>query len=375
MAFYLKIKNFSLYVLIFLVWSTSVHAQEENTYWQVEYGLGNIIKHKEIVGHLVTAHPEYFNISWHKNAAVNKHWQERYNFLDWGIALNYQKFNNTTLGNVIALQYQTTFYLLNRNTKNQLNFSVATGLGYATNPLSLENNNQNVAMSSKIQLAETLRLNYHRPYLIDHIGFHAGLAASHFSNASYKSPNFGINSLLVTAGLSYNLSNSPSLYPERKKPKKLEKQSYHLSLSIFSGLHEVKTGLGTKPILGISSSLQKRINYKSNLQFGIDYFNSQAVKDFSNFRYHTQIEYPDRKLLDHQQVGIFTGHELFFNKISFETLLGYYIYNPLKFNPSVYQKIAIKHHLNNKKTAISANLKVYKTTAEYLTIGFHYQIH
>ncbi len=371
----IKIARLFIVFISFLVFSIQLFAQKTNTYWQVDYGVGSIIKHKEVVGHLVTAHPEQLTISWHKNAMTNSVWKERYNYLDWGIALNYQKFNNPTLGDVVALQYQTTFYLLNRNAKNQLNFHFGTGLGYNTNPLDLESNNQNVAMSSKIQLAESFKLEYQHPYLIDNFGFHAGLLLSHFSNASYKSPNFGINSVFVNIGLNYHVAKSPLVYPERIKIDKLEKQLFHYTLSVFSGVHEAKAGLGTKPVLIVSGHVSKRIGYKSGLQLGVDFFNSQAVKDLADFRYHTLLEYPDRVVEDHKQVGVFVGHELFFNKISFETLLGYYLYNPLQVDPSIYQKFSIKHHLNNNKFAISTNLKVHNFRAEYFTLGFHYQIH
>jgi len=375
MAFSTKIKLFTFCFLTLFVSKTILYAQKNNSYWQIDYAIGSIIKHKEVIGHLVTAHPELYTISWHKNAATNSDWKTGYNYPDWGIAFYYQNFNNPTLGNVVAVQYQTTFYLLNRNALNQLNFTFGTGFGYNTNPLDLEYNNQNVAMSSKIQLAELLKLEYKRPHLIKNIGFHAGLLLSHFSNASYKSPNFGINSLFINVGLAYQLTESPTIYPDRIKKEKISRQPIHYAISLYGGVHEAKWGLGTKPVYVLSGTISKKIGSKSGLQLGVDFFNSQSVKDFAAFRYHTLIEYPDRKLEDHKQVGIVAGHELFFNKISFETLLGYYVYNPLKVNPSVYQKLAIKYHLNASKMAISTNLKVHNSRAEYFTVGLHYQIH
>jgi hypothetical protein len=374
MAFSIKINKNILSFLALFIFSMQFIAQELPSYWQVDYGVGSIIKHKKVIGHLVTAHPEILTVSWHNNAAPNSIWKERYNYLDWGIALYYQKFNNPILGDVVALQYQTTFYLLNRNSKNQLNFLFGTGLGYNTNPLNLENNNQNVAMSSNIQLAELFKLEYKRPYLIKNFGFHAGFLLSHFSNASFKNPNFGINTLFINAGLEYHLSENPINYSRIEKLEKIEKQPYHIIISVFSGVHEAHAGLGTKPVYALSGQISKKIGYKSGLLLGVDFFNSQAVKEFADFRFHTLIEFPDRKLIDHKQMGIFAGHELFFNKISFETILGYYIYNPLKVNPSVYQKFSLKYHLN-KSIAVSTNLKVHNFRAEYFTLGLHYQIH
>jgi hypothetical protein len=373
MAFYLKIKYYLIFLFLVTQTRLSLSAQDTGSYWQADYAFGSIIEHKKLIGHLVKAHPEFLSISWQQNSPTDVTWKKRYNYPDWGFSISYQNFNNPTLGKVIGLQYQTTYYLLNRNAKNQLNLQMRTGIAYNTNPLSLSDNNKNVAMSSSLQLAEFIKLDYKIPNLFKNIGFHTGLLLTHYSNASYKNPNFGINSLFLSTGFDWQKSEK-LYYPKKPIKKRIPKQKIHLNTALYLGVHEAKAGLGDKPVYIISGYGSKKIGNKSTLQFGFDFFNSQAVKDFAGFRYHIQIESPDRVLLDHKQIGLFGGHELVFNKISLETLVGYYLYNPLKYSPSIYQKIALKHNLNSKKTALSLNLKVHNFKAEYLTLGFHYQL-
>ncbi len=374
MAICTKIKNRFLSIIILLLVFPLLHAQENDTYWQMDYALGSILKHQTGIAHLITAHPESISVSWYKNASVNSTWKQRYNYPDSGIALYYQNFNNTTLGEVFAIQYQTIYYLLNRNAKNQLNFKFGVGLGYNTNPLDLNNNNQNVVMSSKIQFSESMKIEYKHPYLYKNFGVYTGLFLSHFSNASYKSPNSGINSLFINAGIEYRLSKSPIVYPEILEEEKQAKNPFQYNLSLFIGFHELKSGLGTKPVYVVAGHVSKRIGYKSGFQLGVDFFNSQAVKDLMNLRFHAQIEDSNPQIYDHKQIGIFGGHELFFDKLSFETLLGYYIYQPFDLNPSVYQKLGLNYYFK-KRLALNANLKVHNFKAEYAALGFHYQIH
>ncbi len=371
MALYSKINLSVLLVFIFIWIDHSSIAQNTPDYWQVDYGIGSIIKHKKLIAHLVTAHPHFASISWQKNADTKTPWKQRYNYPDWGLSVSFQDFNNPNLGKVFGIQYQTTYYLLNRNAKNQLNLQVRTGLAYDTSPLDLESNNKNVAMSSNIQLAEFFKLEYNYPILGERCHFQAGLLLTHYSNASYKNPNFGINSLFINLGLRYQEKQSLH-YPKKAKRESIPKEKLHYSVSFNLGIHESKAGLGDKPVYAISVYTHKKIGQKSFLQSGLDFFNSQAVKALAEFRYHTQIEYPNRELLDHKQLGLFVGHELVFNKISLETNVGYYLYHPLMNTPSVYQKIGLKHPLYSNTVALDLTLKVHNFKAEYVMLGIVY---
>ncbi len=368
-----NIKPIIIFIFAFFAKSTLVQAQKSSNYWQTNYAIGSIIKHQKSIGHLNIAHPQFASISWHKGFAADSKWESRYNYPDWGIMISHHNFKNSTLGNVLAVQYLTTYYLLDRKRKNQLNLQVGAGFGYNTYPFDLESNNQNIVMSTHFQTAQLFKLNYSRHNLFKNIGFQAGLMVSHFSNASFKKPNTGINTLFINAGLNYRLSNSETTYPKQNKKEEFLATPLGIYLNINGGMHSAKAGLDTKFTYCASSYLKKQIGYKSGFQLGIDFFNSQANKDLADFNFHTKIEHPNKKLLDHKQVGIFAGHELFFNKIALETLVGYYLYKPFKINRQVYQKIGFKYYLNSK-TAIGLNLKVHLFTAEYLTLGFHHQI-
>ena len=49
--------------------------------------------------------------------------------------------------------------------------------------------------------------------------------------------------------------------------------------------------------------------------------------------------------VDYKRIGLFVGHELFINRLSIETQLGYYVYKPFKYEVSVYQRLALKYYL------------------------------
>jgi len=375
MAIFNKIKILFSFTLVFSLSIILVDAQESNTYWQLDYSKGSIVRHKDILGHLYTERPEYMSIGWHKSAKNNIAWKERYNYPDWGFVLMNQQFHNEILGNTTAINYTTTYYLRNRNAKNQLNVQLGFGGGYNTEPLDFETNLLNVAMTSHFLFTQHFKLNYTYPELFNKLGLHAGISFTHFSNGSFKKPNLGINSIFLNLGLSYFNRNSNTIYEMREEKEKLEKQAFHFDLSIHGGFHESKPGVGLKPIYYLSGYANKQVGVKSKLQLGVDFFNSQSVKDYAEYWYQIYIEDTETgERADHRQLGAFFGHELLFNKLSLETQVGYYLYKPFEESAPVYQKVSFKHYLNNEKSAISISMKIHYFEAEFICLGYHHQI-
>ncbi len=90
-------------------------------------------------------------------------------------------------------------------------------------------------------------------------------------------------------------------------------------------------GSGQFPFYIVSAYADKRINVKSAFQFGTDVFFSNFLKELI---YYKSVSFPEENVSgdeDYKRVGVFVGHELFINKTSLETQLGYYVYYPFDF--------------------------------------------
>ena len=371
MEFYSKIRFRFYFLLAFVVSILNLKAQESNTYWQIDYAQGSIIKHRKTLGYLFTNRPEYLSIGWNKKAKTNSVWRERYNYPDSGLFLIYQNFNNKNLGSSTALNYTTTFYLRDRNVQNQFTIQLGFGFGYITHPFDFDANMSNVSTSTHVVTSQHLKLNYSRPRILGKFGLQGGLSFTHFSNGSFKKPNLGINSIFFNIGLNYHNAESMPLYKKSAEKEEFLKQPIHFSMSLNAGIHETKPGMGTKAVYFANGYVHKRVARKSNLQVGVDFYNSQSAKD--NARYRSIIE-GKTEPKDHKQIGVFVGHELFFNKLSLETQVGYYIYRPLVFHPRIYQKTSFKYFFNNRKSALGINLKFHNFEAEFISLGLHHQL-
>ena len=91
-----------------------------------------------------------------------------------------------------------------------------------------------------------------------------------------------------------------------------------------------------------STYADKRISYKSALQFGVDVFFSNFLKEYIKYN---AIAFPGRNedgKADYKRVGLFVGHELFISKTSIVTQLGYYAYFPYDFEGRTYIRAGLK---------------------------------
>lgn len=359
------------FFLFFIVAAIRMKAQTDARYWQADYALGSIIEHKANMGNINTHRPELFMLGWHKNSSMDKAWKARYNFPDQGVMLNYQDFHNEHLGKTVGLYYATTYYLRDRNAVNQLIFQAGFGFAYNDQPFDHIENIPNQMMSTHLLYSQHFKLDYRRKQLFKNVGLQAGISFSHFSNASIQKPNLGINSIFLNLGLHY-LHTGNSLKYEKPSEESFKKEPLHFYINPNLGFHEALFGLGTKPVYQISGYVAKRIGYKSSLQIGLDFFNSMSNKDLVRYNQATDDQIND--IVDHHQLAVFIGHELYFNRLNLETQVGAYVYQ--KFAPPfpVYQKISFKYYLIPYKTAVSINLKTHLFEAEFSSIGIHQRI-
>lgn len=373
MDFYIKIKLFLLTSLLLLMPFFSTKAQESNSYWQIDYAKGSIIEHRGVVGFLFKNYPTLMSIGWHKYAKKDSDWKERYNFIDTGIVFNIQEFHNKNLGRTFGLNYTTTHYLRDRNAKNQFNIQLGFGIGYNTNPLDFETNLTNIVMSSPILYSQHIKINYTINRLFENMGFQTGIIFTHYSNGGIIKPNLGLNSIFLNIGLNYQKSEAIS-YTRYSETEKLAKQPIHFQLGFGGGFHETIPKIGLKPIYYVSTKLTKRFNYKNGFQMGLVFFNSKSIKDLAKYQAINDVENVNNIPKDHKQLAFSVGHELYFNKISFASNIGFYLYRPFKDKPPFFENISFIRYFNKGKSSLRLNLKTHYFEAEHLTLGYHHQL-
>lgn len=354
--------------VLWLVCALSFGQSKTHTsYLDANYFGGYITLHNNEILHLIQEHPQGFILSWSKRTYGFEDWEQRYNYPDYGFSLAYQNFNNAVLGNNLSVYAHYNFYFFKRN----LMFRIGQGLAYNSNPYDRETNFKNVAFGSTLMSSTYAMLQFKKERIFNRFGLQAGLSLIHYSNANFKAPNNGTNTVALNFGVTYNLDEEVLEY-QNTLDRALDRtftEPIKYNIVFRSGLNESDLiGSGQFPFYIFSGYLDKRVNRKSAVQFGTDLFFSNFLKELIRFR---SVAFPEDNLSgdeDFKRVGVFVGHELFVNKISLLSQLGYYVYYPFEFEGRVYIRAGLKRYFG-KKWFGAITLKSHGFRAEAVEFG------
>lgn len=342
----------------------SQEKKASDSYFDLNYFSGNIALHNNDILHLITGHPEGIILSWNKKTFGDEAWEQRFNYPDYGVSFIYQNLKNDVLGNNYGLYAHYNFYFLKRN----LTLRVGQGIAYNTNPYDKLENHKNIAFGTHLLSSTYVMLNYKKERLFNRFGLQAGLSLIHYSNANVKAPNTSVNTMALNIGLNYNIDEEDSEYIENLSDNKFtERIKYNIAFR--SGVNQSDIiGSGQFPFCILSAYADKRLSHVSAIQLGADVFFSNFLKELI---YYQSVSFPEENVSgdeDYKRVGLFAGHELFINKMSIETQLGYYIYYPFDFEGRTYMRIGLKRYFGEKLFG-AITLKSHGAKAEAVEFG------
>lgn len=358
-------QSFTYILCLFFGVVLSQEKQTSSSYIDVNYFTGNIALHNNDILHLIRGHPEGFILGWNKKTFGHEDWEQRFNYPDYGLSFSYQDLKNDVLGNNYAIYGHYNFYFFKRN----FMFRIGQGLAFTTNPYDKTDNHKNLAFGSKFMSSTYVMLNYKKERIIDRFGFQAGLSLIHYSNANVKAPNTSVNTITLNVGVIYNLDEEYPEYINTITKEEKFTQPIKYNFVFRSGINESDViDSGQFPFYIFSAYADKRFSHKSALQLGADVFFSNFLKEFIKYN---AVAFPERNedgKADYKRVGIFIGHELFINKISLVTQVGYYVYYPYDFEGRTYFRIGLKRYFGDKWFG-ALTLKAHGAAAEAVEFG------
>ena len=356
-----------LFLGLLCLMSSLLFAQKDPNLFTVDanYFYGTILQHNPDIAHLITGHPTGLIVSYNKKTYGFQPWESRYNYPDWGFSFVYQDMQNEYLGENYGVYGHYNFYFLNRN----INFRIGQGMAYTSNPYHKETNYMNSAYGSDLLSSTYFMVNYKKERLYKGLGFQAGVSVIHYSNANFRAPNNSTNTFVFNVGANYTLDYEKKLdfIPSTEDKKFTEKIKYNIAFR--AGVNESDiVGMGQYPFYNLSFYVDKRINRKSALQVGTDVFFAKFLKELI---YYYSVAYPERHIdpdTDYKRLGVFIGHELFINKMSVISQLGYYVYYPYDFEGRVYERIGLKRYFGDQFFG-TISLKAHGAKAEAVEFG------
>lgn len=352
-------------IVIFL--NLFLFSQEQKTtdsYVDLNYFSGNIALHNNDILHLITGHPEGVILSWNKKTFGNEAWEQRFNYPDYGASFIFQNLRNEVLGNNFGLYAHYNFYFFKRH----LMLRLGQGIAYNTNPYDKVENHKNIAFGSHLLSSTYVMLNYKKARLLNRVGLQTGLSFVHYSNANVKAPNTSVNTVAFNLGLTYDIDEEDADYIANLNDEKFT-EPIKYNLAFRTGINQSDIiGSGQFPFYVVSAYADKRLSHVSAIQLGADVFFSNFLKELI---YYQSVSFPEENVEgdeDYKRVGLFAGHELFINKMSIETQLGYYVYYPFDFEGRTYIRIGLKRYFGDKFFG-AMTLKSHGAKAEAVEFG------
>jgi len=273
-------------------------------------------------------------------------------------------FHNTDVGSPNALYFFLTIPIkFEKEKRFTSSYTAAFGLSYNFNPYDSINNPSNIFIGSYkncyLHLGYVLNYKLNKKWAINGtIGF------KHFSNGSFKQPNYGINLLPVTMGVSYRFANDGIVQTAKAIPDYQKHNLVNVTFTAGSKNYEIGEENYLKTVYGVN--FLRQINYKYRIGIGMDLFyaaqsdlrNSSDASEFSKSYSYAIVGSWEWALTKNIYVPIGIGFYLHRNKENGESTV-------------YYERIGLRYRFADHYTA-GLTIKAHQAVADIFewTIGY-----
>jgi len=197
----------------------------------------------------------------------------------FGLGYYSATFHNADVGSPNAIYFFLTIPLkFEENKKFTFSYSGAYGISYNFNAYDSINNPVNVFLGSEKNIYVHLEFlgNYK---FNEKWAVNGAIGFKHFSNGSFKQPNYGINLIPLTLGVSYKLSKDKIDFFEKEIPDYIKHNRWNIAFIAGSKNYEVGGANYLKAT--VSLNYLRQLTYKHSVGIGLDIFYS-ADSDLRN---------------------------------------------------------------------------------------------
>lgn len=356
-------------LLIILTISLCFPSQAQTNIPKYELGIathpGFLMAHQQSML-AMQAHTLGLELQFSKRLFSQGSWSEAYRYPQIGINALYMNLGNKRInGQVVALMPNFQFAL--GGTKDaHWAFRMATGLGWVSKVFDLDDNRKNLAMSSHLNGGMQLALFYNKKVREQSL-IKTGVIVTHFSNASARVPNLGINMPSVYLGV------SGLLQPTEPSSLKPETPVHRGLWNVYAAYANKQLDMSNPRTFNIFLLGCKRLvptkKDERHYRFGADlFFDSQHLYNLHPKR----TDYKGR-VDEISEVSLTAGYQMGISRIDFFADLGLYLYRPSDFKPAFFQRLGFNCHLTNQWYTHLA-LKTHYATADIFEWGVGYKL-
>lgn len=336
--------------------------------------------------------------AYHLNMLDNKaDWVKMLNVQSVDISVSYRDYGDVYMAKrPSSLGFLGTYYgaiarldiLLASAGKTQLLLDPGFGFGYTTQSYYT---NDNPLVGSHINFTAQIGFRLQTP-ITQSLKLMGGVDVYHYSNAAFKLPNYGVNSINASLGIAQDL-DQPAAKTSANPFQHYKEHSFEFGLDLGRrGLVQDGGGFDQHPDYkaiqkdatsklyqsGIYLGYNYRLNPVLSLRAGVDgvyYFKTLDSTDGINHYYATYQELGSS--YDKLRVGTSLGAELWLGRFSLPVNYGYYIhykyfkpsYGSSYSPPDTYWTFGARYYFT-PGFAIEAKQYLHRTQADFVGFGF-----
>jgi hypothetical protein len=308
-----------------------------------------------------------FEASFQWQTLGTKPWHQVYKFPQWGVSLLFLDMKQKRYSG------QGTAFLIHksipciRSNFFDLNFRMATGLGFFNQIYDANDNPNNLWIS--LPFSPTMQMQMEGKFkLTKHISLTLGGTFTHFSNGNLSQPNLGMNIPTYHVGIRYTPNTEKPVFI--KDSTKIVYEKNYLHIGIAGGAKVLSNAMHSYyGVYNFHAYYGRRVSGMSKLLIGIDIFQDNSLNfETTNDELRTK---PDRNI---QRIGIYGGHEFLFGKMGFVVGLGYYLYNEYTDRDgNTYFRLGLRYNISPRFYSM-VNLKSHLAVADNIEFAFGFNV-
>lgn len=360
--------------LIIITFSSAIFAQSDtltkikkySKVWNLSFEQGAMLGNGTEVGDQLAEASYYNGLDFRLGFHINDHsdiYNQVYRLPIMGIGWYTSTFQQDEIGKPNAIYYYFDMPIrFERSRKLTMSYLAAFGLSYNFNPYDEVSNPGDVFIGSYrncyVNLA--LLMNYHitpRWTTSLSIGF------KHFSNGSFKQPNYGINLVPLALSVSYRPTPYKPFEGEKNIPEFISHNQYNIAF--IAGSKNYSEGEPNYLKAAISVNWLRAFSYKYKAGLGLDVFYAGGYEDRNN------------------ATATFSNTMSYAVVGSWEWALSKHLYVPVAFavylkrsedngeRDGFYERVGIRYRFNNSMFA-GITIKAHKGVADIFewTVGY-----
>jgi len=361
-------------ISIFAILSHSINASNNNdsTYFAIEvkYQYGVLVPHHPEIVYFVKDYVQGFEINFIRRRYKTDFWESDYKRLETGIGFWCSSLGRDEIyGHAMSLFPFVNLHLVSIG-KLDFKTRVALGLGFATKPFERYKNPFNSIFSSHFNAYIGLGFMMYYP-VFNNFALQGGLSINHISNGASSKPNHGMNTVAISFGARYNLTEPKQFALKKHDDKNFKKNE--LLTTISAGRNQPSHYFYNKYWSGSVTAIHSRYLKKNmSLGIGLDLINIGGAPYVFNssdeIDENAQFEFKDFFYL-----GSTLNFENHFGKTAIYLAPGVYLHYKTTPRQPLYARLGIRQIIYGNfwgHFGIKANFFV----AEFIEFGVGYRL-